>query len=127
MRKLLVVLSVVNVLAGVALMVLFALIRPMAPGAAFLAIVLIVQGGYTLLYHWRGWERSESAYFVLTGASVIALVVGGVAFVFTAMRTLDPDNLDPEYGPLLAISLVTGHAAFALISEMFGKPRANRA
>lgn len=126
MRTLLVVLSVVNMLAGVGLIILVVVV-PLAAGAAVLGIVLLVQGGYTLVFHWRRWARSEPAYFLMTGGSVLALVIGGVAFVFSAIRILDPENVDPEYGPLLAIALITGHAAFALISELYGRPRADRA
>lgn len=114
-----VVLSAVNLLAGLALVVLWLSIGREPLVVLVLAAVLMVQGGYTLVYV-AGWlDRARpAARNVLLAGSAAALVVGSIGFITGAIVNMQPANPDPEYGPMTVAVLLAAHGAITLASAI---------
>jgi len=118
-RLVLLVTSLANAVAGVALASLWYKFRHddgMPVVVLFVALSLFVQGAYTL-GHLRGfWRRLGMPSFTLfvAGESAAALV-GGVAILQGVLYNLHPTNGDYEFGPLLAATLMSTQATIGLV------------
>ena len=119
LRIALILTSIANVAAGVGLGGLWFKFRN-DPGmpivVLFIALALIVQGGFTLGHLrgiWKGWGLPSFSLFV-TGESAAALV-GGLAILQGVIYNLNPTNGDYEWGPLMAATLLTTQATLGLI------------
>lgn len=119
LRIALILASIANVAAGVGLAGLWFNFRN-DPGmpivVLFIALSLLVQGGFTLGHLrgiWKGWGAPSLSLFV-TGESAAALV-GGVAILQGVIYNLNPTNGDYEWGPLMAATLLTTQATIGLI------------
>ena len=111
--------SVGNVAAGLGLSGLWFRFRNdagMPFVVLFIALSLIVQGGFTLGHMrgiWKGWGLPSLSLFV-TGETA-AVLVGGVAILQGVIYNLNPVNGDYEWGPLTAATLLTTQATLGLI------------
>lgn len=119
LRIALILTSVVNVAAGLGLGGLWFKFRN-DPGmpivVTFIALSLIVQGGFTIGHLrgiWKEWGLPSFSLFV-AGESAAALV-GGVAILQGVIYNLNPTNGDYEWGPLMAATLLTTQATLGLI------------
>jgi hypothetical protein len=113
-RIALILTSIANVAAGVGLAGLWFKFRHdegMPIVVLFVALSLLVQGGFTL-GHLRGVWRHWSLF--VAGESAAALV-GGIAILQGVLYNLHPTNGDYEFGPLLAATLMTTQATIGLI------------
>ena len=128
LRIALILTSIANIAAGVGLGGLWFKFRN-DPGmpivVLFIALALIVQGGFTLGHLrgiWKGWGLPSFSLFV-TGECAAALV-GGIAILQGVIYNLNPTNGDYEWGPLMAATLLTTQATLGLIftarSDEFG-------
>jgi hypothetical protein len=119
LRITLILASIANVAAGLGLGALWFKFRndPGMPVVVlFIALALVVQGGFTLGHLrgiWKGWGLPSFSLFV-TGESAAALV-GGVAILQGVLYNLSPVNGDYEWGPLMAATLLTTQATLGLI------------
>ena len=120
LRIALILASVANVAAGFGLGGLWFKFRN-DPGmpivVLFIALALLVQGGFTLGHLrgiWKGWGLPSFSLFV-TGECAAALV-GGIAILQGVIYNLSPVNGDYEWGPLMAATLLTTQATLGLIS-----------
>lgn len=119
LRIALILTSIANVAAGLGLGGLWFKFRN-DPGmpivVLFIALSLLVQGGFTLGHLrgiWKRWGVPSLSLFV-TGESAAALV-GGVAILQGVIYNLNPTNGDYEWGPLMAATLMTTQATLGLI------------
>lgn len=114
LRLALIVASIANVAAGLGLGGLWFKFRH-DPGmpivVLFVALSLLIQGGFTLA-HLRGLWRQWSLFVAGEGA---AALVGGVAILHGVIYNLNPTNGDYEWGPLTAATLLTTQATLGLI------------
>jgi hypothetical protein len=109
------VLSAVNLLAGMALVALWLSVGREPMIVLVLAVVLIVQGGYSLAYVAGALDRAQpAARGLLLAGSTAALAVGAVGFVVGAGVNLRPTNPDPEYGPMTVALLLATHGLAVL-------------
>jgi hypothetical protein len=119
LRIALILTSIANIAAGFGLGGLWFRFRNdagMPIVVLFIALSLLVQGGYTLGHLrgiWKGWGLPSFSLFV-TGESAVALV-GGVAILRGVIYNLNPTNGDYEWGPLMAATLLTTQATLGLI------------
>jgi hypothetical protein len=119
LRIALILTSIANIAAGLGLGGLWFKFRNdagMPIVVLFIALSLIVQGGYTLGHLrgiWKGWVLPSFSLFV-TGETAAALV-GGVAILQGVIYNLNPTNGDYEWGPLMAATLLTTQATLGLI------------
>jgi len=123
--------SIANVAAGLGLGALWFKFRhdPGMPIVVFfVALSLLIQGGFTLGHMrgvWKQWGLPSLSLFV-AGEGAAALV-GAVAILQGVIYNLHPTNGDYEFGPLLAATLMTTQATIGLIfaarSEEFGVRR----
>jgi hypothetical protein len=119
LRIALILTSIANVAAGLGLAGLWFKFRN-DPGmpivVVFIALSLLVQGGFTLGHLrgiWKGWGLPSFSLFV-TGECAAALV-GGVAILQGVIYNLNPTNGDYEWGPLMAATLLTTQATLGLV------------
>jgi hypothetical protein len=115
MRTVLATLSAINIVFGLLLIALFSFTDGSPLMGLFLAVGLIVQGGYTL---WYMSDRSASgepwtSRVLLTGET-IALVIGGGGFTIAVINNINPANGDSEYGPMAVGGLIAAQAVAAL-------------
>lgn len=119
MKISLVALSLVNLFAGLALVVLWFVMGREPMIVLGLAAVLIVQGGSTLLYVSGAFDRvRRAARNVLVAGSAAALAVGAAGFITGVVVNLQPANPDPEYGPMSVAFLLAAHGCLALVSTI---------
>ena len=131
LRLALILASIANVAAGLGLGALWFKFRhdPGMPIVVFfVALSLLIQGGFTLGHMrgvWKQWGLPSLSLFV-AGEGAAALV-GAVAILQGVIYNLHPTNGDYEFGPLLAATLMTTQATIGLIfaarSEEFGVRR----
>ena len=119
LRIALILTSIANIAAGLGLGGLWVKFRN-DPGmpivVLFIALSLIVQGGFTLGHLrgiWKGWGLPSFSLFVM-GESAAALV-GGIGILQGVIYNLSPTNGDYEWGPLMAATLLTTQATLGLI------------
>ena len=110
-------LSVLNVAAGVGLLVLYVSQSNPPAFVLVLSLVLLVQGSYTIAFI-SGTLRShqEVARRAQLGGSMLAFVAGTVGFSVGLLANIDPVNADPEYGPMTIALLIAGHGLFSLLA-----------
>ena len=115
MRTVLITLSVINGLMGLALLGVFVFTDDNPLVLLALAVSLMLQAGYTLAYMAGILDALEpwSTRALLTGETV-ALLVGFLGFVSSALHNIDPPRGDYEYGPLVVGTLIATQAATAL-------------
>ena len=119
LRLALVATSLINTAAGVGVASLWYRFRQdegMPVIVLFVALSLVVQGGFTLGHLsglWKQW-RIPSLQLLFAGESAAALV-GGVAILQGVLYNLAPTNGDYELGPLMAATLMTTQATLGLI------------
>ena len=109
--------SVVNVLAGLALGAGF-LISEGAPLMMLaLAVALATQGTYTLVVLAGGFgSLFRTAVNLQVAASTLAFVAGTIAFGIGLASNISPPTGDPEYGPMTVAMLLAIHGAASLLS-----------
>jgi hypothetical protein len=119
LRVALILTSLANVAGGIGLASLWLKFRheegiPII--VLFVALSLMVQGGFTLGHLPGWWERWGIPSFQLfaLGESAAALV-GGVAILQGVIYNLRPINGDYELGPMLAATFMTTQATIGLI------------
>jgi hypothetical protein len=110
-------LSILNVAAGVGLLVLYVSRSSPPAFVLVLSLALLVQGAFTIAFV-SGALRShqEVARRVQLGGSTLALVAGTGGFAVGLLVNLDPVNADPEYGPMTIALLIAGHGLFSLLA-----------
>jgi hypothetical protein len=119
LRLALILASIANIAAGLGLGGLWFKFRN-DPGmpivVLFVALSLLIQGGFTL-GHLRGlWKQLGLPSFSLFVAGEgAAALVGAVAILQGVVYNLHPTNGDYEFGPLLAATLMTTQATIGLI------------
>lgn len=127
-RIALILASIANIAAGLGLGGLWFKFRN-DPGmpivVLFIALSLLIQGGFTLGHLrgvWKQWGLPSFSLFV-AGEGAAALI-GGVAIIQGVIYNLHPTNGDYEWGPLMAATLMTTQATLGLIfaarSKEFG-------
>ena len=119
LRITLILASIANLAAGLGLAGLWFKFRH-DPGmpivVLFVALSLVIQGGFTLGHIrglWKQWGLPSFTLFV-AGESAAALV-GGVAILQGVLYNLHPINGDFEFGPLMAATLMTTQATLGLV------------
>jgi len=114
LRIALIIASIANIAVSVGLGTLWFKFRH-DPGmpiiVVFVALALLIQGGFTL-GHLRGLWRQWNLF--VAGEAAAALV-GGVAILQGVLYNLHPTNGDYEFGPLMAATLMTIQATLGLI------------
>jgi len=133
-RLALILASIANVAAGLGLGALWFKFRHdsgMPIIVLFVALSLIIQGGFTLGHLrgvWKQWGLPSFSMFV-AGEGAAALV-GALAILQGVIYNLNPTNGDYEFGPLMAATLMTTQATIGLIfaarSPEFGAPHQTR-
>ena len=133
-RLALILASIANVAAGLGLGALWFKFRHdsgMPIVVLFVALSLIIQGGFTLGHLrgvWKQWGLPSFSMFV-AGEGAAALV-GALAILQGVIYNLNPTNGDYEFGPLMAATLMTTQATIGLIfaarSPEFGASRQTR-
>ena len=119
LRLALIAASLINTGAGVGLASLWYRFQQddgMPVIVLFVALSLIVQGGFTLGHLsglWKQW-RIPSFQLLLLGESAAA-IAGGVAILQGVLYNLHPTNGDYEFGPLMAATLMATQATLGLI------------
>lgn len=110
-------LSILNVAAGVGLLVLYVSRSGSHLFVLALSLALLVQGSYTVAFI-SGALRSqhEVARQAQLGGSTLALVAGTVGFAVGLWANINPVNADPEYGPMTIALLIAGHGFFSLLA-----------
>jgi hypothetical protein len=110
-------LSILNVAAGVSLLVLYVSLSSPHASVLVLSLALLVQGSYTVAFM-SGALRShhEVARRAQLAGSTLALVAGTVGFAAGLLANIDPVNADPEYGPMTIALLIAGHGLFSLLA-----------
>ena len=108
--------SIVNVAAGVGLLVLYFSQSSTQVFVLILSLALLVQGSYTVAFV-AGVLRShhDGARYLQLGGSTLALIVGAFGFAVGFSAIVDPVNADPEYGPMTIALLVAGHGLASLL------------
>ena len=114
--------SIVNVFAGVGLLVVYFSQSGPQVFTLMLSLALLVQGSYTVAFV-AGVLRShhDGARYLQLGGSTLALIVGAVGLAVGFSAIVDPVNADPEYGPMTIALLVAGHGLASLL--VFHAPR----
>ena len=118
-RLALILASIANVAAGLGLGALWFKFRHdsgMPIVVLFVALSLIIQGGFTLGHLrgvWKQWGLPSFSMFV-AGEGAAALV-GALAILQGVIYNLNPTNGDYEFGPLMAATLMTTQATIGLI------------
>jgi hypothetical protein len=118
-RLALILASIANIAAGLGLAGLWLKFRHdsgMPLVVLFVALSLVIQGGFTLGHLrgvWKQWRLPSFSLFV-AGESAAALV-GGLAILQGVIYNLNPTNGDYEFGPLMAATLMTTQATIGLI------------
>ena len=133
-RLALILASIANVAAGLGLGALWFKFRHdsgMPIIVLFVALSLIIQGGFTLGHLrgvWKQWGLPSFSMFV-AGEGAAALV-GALAILQGVIYNLNPTNGDYEFGPLMAATLMTTQATiglvFAALSPEFGASHQTR-
>jgi hypothetical protein len=133
-RLALILASIANIAAGLGLGGLWFKFR-YDPGmpivVLFVALSLLIQGGFTLGHLrgvWKQWGLPSFSLFV-AGEGAAALV-GALAILQGVIYNLNPTNGDYEFGPLMAATLMTTQATIGLIfaarSPEFDAPHETR-
>lgn len=108
-------LSVLNVVAGAALVV-FALASGDVPAwVALPALAVVAQGAYTLAWVGRSLpfgQTTANGLFVV--GQTAAFLVGSVGLVAAVVN--QSGSSDPEFGPLTIMTIVTVHAIVGLLA-----------
>ena len=110
-------LSILNVAAGIGLLVLY--VSQSSPQAfvLVLSLALLVQGSYTVVFVSGALHsHHEVARRAQLGGSTLALVAGTIGFAAGLLANIDPVNADPEYGPMTIGLLIAGHGFFSLLA-----------
>jgi hypothetical protein len=121
MKVIVVSLSLLNLVAGVGVLVLQT-IEP-SPHRMALAIggVLLVQSGFTLALATGVFgSRQPTATRMQRAGSALAVTVGSVAFLVGFIANVSPANPDPEFAPMTLALLVAAHGMASLLA--FGRP-----
>lgn len=115
MKTMLVTMSMINALMGVALLGLTMFGEDVPRVVAGLGIGLLIQSGYTLS-HMAGLLGTFGPWSlrVLVAGQTVGLMVGVLGFISSALYNIDPVNGDHEYGPLTVGALIASQAAVAL-------------
>jgi hypothetical protein len=119
LRLVLIIASIANATAGLALAGLWYSFRHdegMPVIVLFVGLSLLVQGAFTITEMrglWKRWGNISFQLFV-TGEAAAALV-GGVAILQGVLYNLHPINGDYEFGPLTAATLMTTQATIGLV------------
>ncbi|MDP9204747.1 MAG: hypothetical protein M3P12_04705 [Gemmatimonadota bacterium] len=119
LRIALILASIANIVAGLGLGGLWFKLRNdsgMPIVVLFVALSLLVQGGFTLGHLrglWKQWGLPSFSLFV-AGEGAAALV-GALAILQGVLYNLQPTNGDYEFGPLMAATLMTTQATLGLI------------
>ena len=119
LRIALILASVANIAAGLGLAGVWFKFRN-DPGmpivVLFVAMSLVIQGGFTLGYLRGLWKQLGLPSFSLFVAGEgAAALVGGVAILQGVIYNLHPSNGDYEFGPLMAATFMTTQATIGLI------------
>ena len=119
LRPILIVSSIANMAAGIALGSLWYKFRHdegMPIIVLFVALSLFIQGVFTIGHLNGFWKRLGIPSFPLfTTGEAAAALVGGVAILQGVLYNLRPINGDYEFGPLTAATLMTTQATLGLI------------
>lgn len=110
-RTVMTTLSGVNVIAGLSIATMWALMDDTPLIALGLGLALTVQGGYTLWYSFSG-SASKSAGRLMIVGETLAFLVGGGGLLVATVNGIGA--VDPEYGPMMVSGLIAAHAAAAL-------------
>lgn len=119
LRAALLVMSLANSATGIALASLYFRLRAnegMPLLVLFVALSLLVQGGFTLGYLaglWRRWQSPSAQLFVI--GEFAALLVGSVTTLQGILYNVHPTNGDYEFGPLMASAFMTVQAVLGLL------------
>jgi len=115
MRTVLATLSGLNIVVGVLLGIMFVQADGVPPVVLAIALGLVTQGVYTLVYEAGSLHRLEpwSGRLLLVGQTV-ALVVGTIGFTASAVTNVNPKGGDYEFAPLAVGMLIAFHAGVAL-------------
>jgi len=116
MRTVIATLSVINILAGAGLAVLF-FVDSSPSVVAVLSAALMVQGIFTVavLVGAVGRHPEVTRHIQLAG-STLAFVVGSVGILTGMATNLAANNTDPEYGPTTIAMLLAMHGLFSLVA-----------
>jgi hypothetical protein len=114
-KTVLVTLSLVDLAAGIGLVVL--VVTPTGtPGPVVLpGLVLLVQGGYTLGVATGRLHADWALRLQITG-STLALLVGAAAVIAGAVQNVHPVNGDPEFAPMTIALLLALHGLVSLLA-----------
>lgn len=116
MRTIVGTLSIVNLVAGIGLAVLY-LADTNPPIVAVLSAVLIVQGLFSLaLLSGAFGNRYDAVRHVQLVGSTLALVVGLAGVLAGMVTNLAAATTDPEFGPMTVAMLLAVHGLFSLIA-----------
>lgn len=115
MKTVLGTLSVMNALMGVGLLGLFVASEDVPPVVVAIGLGLLIQAGYTLAYM-AGRLDSFAPWSLraLIVGQTVAVVVGAVGFLTSAVYNINPPGGDPEYEPLTVGALISFQASVAL-------------
>lgn len=123
MKTVLVTLSVVNVAMGVFLAVMYLVTVGNPLMMLMLALALMVQGGFTLVYLSGLFDGGEpwSLRAQLVG-STLALLVGAGGLLTSIINNVlrPPPGADVEYGPMFVAGLFAAHAVASLYTFVVG-------
>jgi uncharacterized membrane protein HdeD (DUF308 family) len=116
-------LSVLNIAAGLGLVVVYTVETSPPLLLLALGVALLTQGGFTLAYILGAFEAHAGAalHLQLVG-STLALIVGTIGFMVGLLGNINPVNNDPEYGPMTIAVLIAGHGFASLLAHTPHRP-----
>ncbi len=117
MKTIVATLSILNLVAGVGLVVLYIIETSPPLVVLILSGALVIQSGFTmaLLLGAFGSHQDTGRHLQLAGSS-LALIVGTVGFVTGFLANINPANNDPEYGPMTIALLIAAHGMASLLA-----------
>ena len=117
MKVVVTTLSILNLVAGVALIAIWAFDAGHPASALGLGAALAAQGCLGIATEANTLRRSHRASVVLLAASTIALVMGVAAFSIGFARNVNPATADPEFGPMIMTLLIAAHGAATILGR----------
>jgi hypothetical protein len=117
MKTIAATLSILNLVAGVGLLVL-CIIDTSAPLVLLtLSGALLIQSGFTMALLLGAFgSRHDTARHLQLAGSTMALMVGAAGFVIGFLANVNPANNDPEYGPMTIAFLIAAHGIASLLA-----------